>query len=63
MVNYTVVPRGRGYWVEVIADDGSRYPVERYNTEDEAVQRLHVLQEKAGITRQSKGFLPPGRSR
>jgi len=51
MVQFTIVPRGQGYWIEAIRNDGSRQSVERYDTEDAAVRRLRILQEKAGIDR------------
>jgi hypothetical protein len=51
MVQFTITPRGRGYWVEMMRDDGSRKPVERYDTEEAAVSRLRMLQEKLGIAR------------
>ena len=51
MVQFTIVPRGRGYWIEAIRNDGSRQTVERYDTEDAAIRRLRILQEKAGLDR------------
>jgi hypothetical protein len=47
MDKFTIVPRSHGYWIEVIAENGSRKPIERYDTEDAAVQRLRVLQQTA----------------
>jgi hypothetical protein len=47
MDKFTVVPRSHGYLIEVIAENGSRKPIERYDTEDAAVQRLRVLQQTA----------------
>ena len=41
---YTVVPRRRGYWLEVTDRHGSRRPIERFDTEEEAVKRLRALQ-------------------
>ena len=49
MVNFAIMPRGRGYWIEVIRSDGSRRPVERYDTEDQAVSRLRALQAEAEL--------------
>ena len=49
MTQYTIAPRGRGYWIEAVAEDGSRRPLERYDSEEAAVRRLRMLQEKAGI--------------
>jgi hypothetical protein len=51
MVQFTITPRGRGYWIEAVRDDGSRQAVERYDTEEAAVSRLRMLQEMAGIAR------------
>jgi hypothetical protein len=62
MVQFTITPRGRGYWIEAIRADGSRQPVERYDTEDAAVSRLRMLQEKAGIVR-TELRIPQGRRR
>jgi hypothetical protein len=47
MVSYTIIPRGRGYWIEAIDKTGSRRAIERYDTEDIAIQRLRVLQANA----------------
>jgi hypothetical protein len=63
MVDYTIVPMaGRGYWIEATEKDGSHRRVERYATEDEAVSRLRVLREKAGLA-QSSGLRLPHRRR
>jgi hypothetical protein len=43
----TVTPRGKGFWIEEIAKDGSRTLVERVATEDEALRRLKGLRERA----------------
>lgn len=45
MVDYTIVPRGRAYWIEAVEKDGSRRVVERHNTEDAAVRHLRALNE------------------
>jgi hypothetical protein len=49
MVSYTIIPRGRGYWIEAIDKTGLRRTIERYDTEDMAVQRLRVLREKTDM--------------
>jgi hypothetical protein len=49
MVGFTIVPRGRGDWIEAIQKDGSPQPIERYDTEDADVGRLRMLQEKDRI--------------
>jgi hypothetical protein len=47
MVSYTIVPRVRGYWIVATGNNGVRHPLERHDTEDKAVQRLHELQANA----------------
>jgi hypothetical protein len=59
MSTYTIVPRAGKYWIEEVAEDGSRQAIERFDTEDAAVRRLHVLQEKAGIVDQWNTPSPP----
>jgi hypothetical protein len=49
MSTYTVVPRAGKYWIVKVAEDGSRQTIEQFDTEDEAIRRLRVLQKKAGI--------------
>ena len=49
IVDYAIVPRNRRYWIEAIAEDGSRHPIEHFDTEDAAVRRLRELQVKNGI--------------
>jgi hypothetical protein len=44
---YTIVPRRRGYWIEAVAQDGSRSVVQRYDTEDKAFQHPRMLQQRA----------------
>jgi hypothetical protein len=51
MVQFTIIPRGRGYWIEATGEDGSRETVERYDTEDAAIRRLRVLQERTESAR------------
>jgi hypothetical protein len=46
MIQFTIVPRGRAYWIEAVREDGSRKPVERYASEDAAIARLRMLREK-----------------
>jgi hypothetical protein len=57
--SYTVVPRGRGYWIEVTDSHGSRRQIERYDTEDKAVVRLRALQGAVLTAALKAAFLPP----
>jgi hypothetical protein len=50
MVIYTIIPRNRGYWILSTDKTGSRRAIERYDTEDMAIQRLRVLQANADRT-------------
>jgi hypothetical protein len=62
---HRIVPRKRGYWIETVARDGSHRLIERYETEDQALQRLRALQHQVELaarrtTAQSpKAILPP----
>jgi hypothetical protein len=58
-VSYTVVPRRRGYWIEVTDSLGSRRPIECYDTEDKAVKRLRALQGAVPTPAEKATFLPP----
>jgi hypothetical protein len=44
MKTYSVVPRGKKYWVEEIAEDGARRVVVGFPTEEAAIQCLKDLQ-------------------
>jgi hypothetical protein len=62
VVSYAIVPRGRGYWITAIDETGSHRPIERFDTEDKAVQRLRVLQANANmVERQNDLLLPKNR--
>jgi hypothetical protein len=63
MGKFTIVPRGHVYWIEAIAEDGSRTPVERYETEDAAVRRLHALQPTTEAASKRNAALEPGPAR
>jgi RNA-splicing ligase RtcB len=54
MVSYTIVPRGRGYWIIANGNNGVRHPLERYDTEDKAVRRLRELQNVADAVDRKK---------
>jgi hypothetical protein len=58
--SYTVVPRRRGYWIEFTDRLVSRHPIERFDTEEEAVQRLLVLQDERRAAKRKATFLHPG---
>ena len=53
-VNYTIVAGGRGYWIIASDKEGSR-SIERFDSEDMAVRRLHELKAKSGIEFTSAG--------
>jgi hypothetical protein len=63
MVSYTIIPRGRGYWVEAIDKTGLGRAIERYDTEDMAVQRLRVLQANADTIGKNDNPLVPKKRR
>jgi hypothetical protein len=64
MVQFTIIPRGRGYWIEIVGNDGSRQAVERYDTEDAAIRRLRMLQERAeSVEWQSSAMRPAPKTR
>jgi hypothetical protein len=62
MVSYTIIPRGRGYWIVAADKTGSRRVIERQDTEDMAVQRLRVLQVNAATVEQQK-YIPLTKNR
>lgn len=47
MIQFIVVPRGRGYWIDMTTEKSAPRPVERYNTAEEAIERRRVLQQRA----------------
>jgi len=57
-VSYTIVPRGRGYWITASDNEGSR-SIERFDTEDEAVRRLRELQNPANAVNRNSIVLQP----
>jgi hypothetical protein len=59
MVSYAIVPRGRAYWITATDETGSRRTIERFDTEDMAVQRLRVLQADATTVEWQKYILRP----
>jgi hypothetical protein len=64
MVQFTIIPRGRGYWIEIVGNDGSRQAVERYDTEDAAIRRLRVLQERVeSVERPNSAMRPAPKTR
>ena len=46
---YTITPFGGGYWIELLAIDGSRKSLERYPSEEAANERLAILERNALI--------------
>jgi hypothetical protein len=61
MSTYTIVPRADKYWIVEVDKHGSRQTIEQFDTEDAAVRRLRVLQEKAGIVDRRNTPSPPRR--
>ena len=50
MTKFEVVPRGHGYWIEAIADDGTRTPLERIDTKASALERVRVLEQREKLS-------------
>jgi hypothetical protein len=63
MVGYTIIPQNRSYWITAIDETGSRHPIERYDTEDIAIQRLRVLQANADTIGKNDNPLLPKKRR
>jgi hypothetical protein len=62
MSGFVIIPRNRRYWIEAIADDGSRRPVEAHVSEEAAVRRLRLLNERQDAIEQRKALharVPP----
>ena len=59
VISYTVVPRSRGYWIEVTDRLGSRRPIERFDTEEDAMQRLRDLQGEVPTAERKRTILRP----
>ena len=57
MVSYVIVPRRRGYWIEGIDETVSRRTIERFDTEEMAIQRRRVLRANAGTVERRKDIL------
>ena len=49
MKTYAIVPGDRGYWIVETSGDGPPAPIERYDSEDGAGQRLRVLEQNARL--------------
>jgi hypothetical protein len=49
MGQFTITPRRKAFWLVRTERDGSRTPVERFATEDEAIDRLKALQRRDEI--------------
>jgi hypothetical protein len=46
MKTYSVVPRGKKYWVEEVAEDGARRVVVGFSTEAAAIRCLKDIQRR-----------------
>jgi hypothetical protein len=58
MKTYAIVPGERGYWIVETSGKGPPSPIERFDSEDAAVQRLRVLEQNARILAQ-QNLAPP----
>jgi hypothetical protein len=56
---YRIVPCRHKYWIEARARDGSYRRWEVFDSEDEAVRRLRVLQHEAELAQRRATALPP----
>lgn len=45
MKTYRIMPRHRRYWLQSVAEDGTRTHLETFLTEQAALRRLKILQE------------------
>jgi hypothetical protein len=56
---YRIVPYRHKYWIEARAPDGAYRRWELYDSEDQAVQRLRVLQHRAELAEREATAVPP----
>jgi hypothetical protein len=56
---YRIVPCRHKYWIEARAPDGSYRRSERFDSEDEAVRRLHVLRHQAELAERRATAVSP----
>ena len=56
---FRIVPCRHKYWIEARARDGSYRRNEQFDSEDEAVQRLRVLQHQAELAERRASAVPP----
>jgi hypothetical protein len=54
MTKFDVVPRGQGYWIEAVAEDGTRTPLERLDTKARALERVRVLEGRERLSKHPK---------
>ena len=54
MTKFDVVPRGQGYWLEAVAEDGTRTPLERLDTKARALERIRVLEGRERLSKRPK---------
>jgi hypothetical protein len=47
LVTFSIVPKGREFWLEAIGADGSRRFIERFDHEETAMQQMRWLQLRA----------------
>ena len=56
---YRIVPSRHKYWIEARAPDGTYRRSERFDSEDEALQRLRVLRHQAEHAEREATAVPP----
>jgi hypothetical protein len=56
---YRIVPCRHKYWIEARAPAGSYRRSARFDSEDEAVHRLHVLRHQAELAERRATAVPP----
>lgn len=58
MVTYAIIPRRGSYWLEARNARGARALIEKYGSEQAAVERLRILEAEAEQTVRTKRRRP-----
>jgi hypothetical protein len=53
-MSYSIIPRGKRFWVVRFLSDGTYEPVERYETKADAEEAIETLQSNNKVTRPAK---------